>query len=77
MHDCATHMLTELVMCKLWIAKSPKKQFMHMCLSIAHTHPLSATQSLMRDSSMCNVVCRHQDSPTKYVTGIPGMAHLP
>ena len=75
--DCATCMLTELVVHKLWITKLEKKQFVHVCPSIAHVHLLSVTQLLMRNSFMCNVVCLSPGQPTNYLTGIPGMAHLP
>ena len=50
----------------------------HVCSYIAHVlHPSSATRSLMKDSSMCNMVCCYYDNPTNAPIGDPGMAGLP
>ena len=50
----------------------------YACSYIAHVlHPSSTTQSLMRASSTCNMVCCHYDNPTNAPIGDPGMAGLP
>ena len=50
----------------------------HMCSCIAHMlHLLSMTQSHVRDSSTCNMVCCHYDNPTSAPIGNPSMARLP
>ena len=66
MHDHGTCTLTELVVCKMYIAKLPKNSscmVLVSCPSITHVHPLSTTWSLVRGSSMCNVVCSLPGQP--------------
>ena len=49
-----------------------------MCLFVVHIlRPSSMTWLLVRDSSICNVVCHHYDNPTTAPTGDPSMAGLP
>ena len=40
-------------------------------------HQSSASQSLIIDVSVCNVICRHHDEPTNGPTGDPSMVLLP
>ena len=50
----------------------------HTCSCIAHMlHPLSMTQSHMRHSSMCNMVCCRNDNPTSAPIGYPIVTRLP
>ena len=50
----------------------------HMCSCIVHMlHLLTVTQSNMRDSFMCNIVCCFNDNPTSAPLGDPSMARLP
>ena len=50
----------------------------HMCSCIVHVlHPLSMTWSHVRDSSMCHMVCCHNDDPTSAPIGDRSMARLP
>ena len=50
----------------------------HMCSRIVcMLHLLSMTWSHVRNSSMCNMVCCHNDNPTSAPIGDPSMARLP
>ena len=48
----------------------------HVC-SLHVLHPSSATQSLILDVSMCNMICYHNDDPKNGPTGDPSMVRLP
>ena len=49
-----------------------------LCVCALHVlRPLSATQSLILNVSMCKVVCRHHDDPTNGPTGDLSMVRLP
>ena len=85
---CVTHMLVAnesyiafhhsyISFCHLYIVFN-HSYVSQPCSYIVHIlHPSSVIQSLMRDSSMCNMVCCHYDNPTNAPICNTSMARLP
>ena len=59
-----------------WFQNGSRLFWSHVHLS-RMLRPLSVTQSLILNVSMCSIVCRRHDNPTNGPMGDPGMVRLP